>query len=279
MVAPLRRVLVKRPDAHFAAAEPAVWHYTGRPDLEAALAEHEAFVALLARAGVEVCYHDRPQPGRADAIFVRDPALITDAGAIVLRSGKPLRHGEEEAVAQRLEELGIPIFYRLGGVARADGGDLVWLDERTLAAGQGFRTNAEALRQLADALRLLEVRIVPVPLPYHEGPEACLHLMSLISPVGERAAVVFLPLLPVPFVQELERRDYRLIEVPPEEWPTLGANVLPLRPGLCVLLEGNPVTRRRLEEAGFEVWTFRGREICLKAEGGPTCLTLPILRG
>ncbi len=278
MVAPLRRVLVKRPDEHFAVDDPVPWHYGGRPDLQSALEEHGAFVALLRQQGVEVFFHDEPQHGRADAIFVHDPALVTDAGAVILRPGKRLREGEEVAITRRLESLGVPVAYALQGEARADGGDLVWLDEEALAVGLGFRTNAEGLRQLGEALGPLGVKVIPVELPYHQGPDACLHLMSLISPVDYRTAVVYLPFLSVPFWRELRARGYRLVEVPPEEWETLGPNVLALAPGRCVMLEGNPVTRRRLEAAGCEVFTFRGQEICLKAEGGPTCLTLPILR-
>jgi dimethylargininase len=279
MVAPLRRVLVKRPDEVFAGADPARWHYTGRPDLRIAQQEHDALVDLLRRAGVEVLYHDRVQPDRADAIYVFDPALVTDQGAVILHMGKSLRRGEEQAMARRLEELGVSIRYTLRGPARAEGGDLLWVDHDTLAVGLGFRTNAEGLRQLGEALAGLGITIIPVELPYHTGPQACLHLLSLISIVDHDLAVVYPPLLSVPFWQTLQERGFRLVEVPPEEFETMGTNVLALAPGRCLMLEGNPITQRRLAEAGCEVLTYRGNEISLKAEGGPTCLTRPILRG
>jgi dimethylargininase len=278
MIGRLRRVLVKRPGPAFAGADPALWHYAARPDLEAAQQEHDALVALLRQAGVEVLTHDEPQPGRADAVYVYDPALVTDAGTVLLRMGKELRRGEEAPLARRLASLGVPLLYALEGNARAEGGDFLWLDHDTLAAGLGFRTNAEALRQLRPVLDRLGVTLLPVDLPYHAGPEACLHLLSLISLVDERLAVVYPPLLPVPFWQELQARGYHLVEVPPEEFGTMGTNILALAPGLCVMLEGNPVTQARLEAAGCQVWTYRGDEISLKAEGGPTCLTRPILR-
>lgn len=278
MIGHLRKVLVKRPGAAFAGADPAEWHYTARPDLEAARQEHDALVDLLRRADVEVLYHDEPQPGRADALYVYDPALVTDQGAVILRMGKDLRRGEEEPMARRLESLGVPLLYELHGSARAEGGDFLWLDHDTLAAGLGFRTNAEALRQLRGVLQGLGVTLLPVELPYYTGPEACLHLLSLISIVDERLAVVYPPLLSVPFWQELQARGFRLVEVPPEEFETMGTNVLALAPGLCIMLEGNPVTQARLVAAGCQVWTYRGGEISLKAEGGPTCLTRPILR-
>ena len=278
MYAPLRRVVVRRPDEAFGGADPAAWHYTAAPGLDAARQEHDALVAMLRQAGAEVCYHDEPLPRHADAIYVYDPAIVTDAGAVVLSMGKELRRGEEEPLARSLEALGVPILARLDGRARAEGGDLLWLDHDTLAVGLGFRTNAEGLRQIRQAVAPLGVEVVPVELPYHTGPQACLHLLSLISIVDERLAVVYPPLLSVPFYQLLQARGFVLVEVPPAEFDTMGTNVLALAPRHCLVLEGNPITRARLEAAGCQVWTYRGDEISHKAEGGPTCLTRPVLR-
>jgi N-dimethylarginine dimethylaminohydrolase len=279
MIAPLRTIMVKRPEAAFAVDDPQAWHYTGRPNLAIAQQEHDALVALLQKAGAEVIYHDEPQPDHADAIFAFDPALVTDKGAIMLSMGKPQRRGEEAAMARRFTTLGIPVLASLSGDARAEGGDLLWLDHDTLAIGQGFRTNAEGLYQLHAALDPLNVTIIPVELPYYTGPEACLHLLSLISIVDTDLAVVYPSLMPVPFWQELQRRGFRLIEVPDAEFMSMGTNVLALSPGKCLMLAGNPLTKRLLEDAGCEVMTYRGNEISLKAEGGPTCLTRPVLRG
>lgn len=278
MIAPLRTVMVRRPDEAFAVDDPASWHYTDRPDLAIARQEHDALVGLLQQAGAEVIYHDEPQSQRADSIFVFDPALVTDQGAIILSLGKPQRRGEEAVMARRFAGLGIPLLYTLHGEARAEGGDLLWLDHDTLAVGLGFRTNAGGLHQLREALTGIGVTVIPVELPYYSGPEACLHLLSLISIVDYNTAVVYPPLLAVPFWQELQRRGFRLIEVPEAEFATMGPNVLALAPGKCLMLEGNPITQRRLEETGCEVVTYKGHEISLKAEGGPTCLTRPIWR-
>jgi dimethylargininase len=279
MIAPLRTVMVKRPEAAFVVDDPQAWHYTGRPDLTIALQEHAALVALIQQAGAEVIYHDEPQPAHADAIFAFDPALVTDKGAIMLSMGKLQRRGEEEAMARRFTDLDIPVLASLSGDARAEGGDLLWLDHDTLAVGQGFRTNTEGLYQLRAALDPLGVTIIPVELPYYTGPEACLHLLSLISIVDTDLAVVYPSLMAVSFWQELQRRRFRLIEVPAAEFISMGTNVLALSPGKCLMLEGNPLTKRLLEDAGCEVMTYRGNEISLKAEGGPTCLTRPLLRG
>lgn len=279
MIDPLHKVLVKRPEQAFAVIDPEKWHYSSRPDLKIAQQEHDAFVELLRQAGSEVVYHDEHQPDHADAIFVFDPALVTDEGAIILSMGKTLRRGEEPAMARQFAKLDIPIIHTLQGDARAEGGDLLWVDPNTLAIGLGFRTNVLAARQLGEVLSRFGVSTIPVELPYYTGPEACLHLLSLISIVDYRLAVVYPPLMSVPFWRYLhDEQGFRFIEVAPEEFDTMGTNVLALSPGRCLMLEGNPITQARLEEAGCEVMTYQGNELSLKAEGGPTCLTRPILR-
>ncbi len=278
MIGPLRRVMVRRPDEEYAGADPGEWHYSASPDLEKSRREHDSLAALLENAGAEVLYHDEPLPGLADAIYVFDPVLVTDRGTVVLSMGKRLRRGEEEPLARALEALGVPVLGSLHGPARVEGGDLLWIDHDTLAAGIGFRTNREGVRQLGGILADAGITVVPVELPYHSGPNACLHLLSLISIVDDRLAVVYPPLLSVPFWQLLQDLSFRTIAVPDEEFPSMGTNVLALSPGKCVMLDGNPITRRLLEEAGCEVRTYVGNEISLKAEGGPTCLTRPVLR-
>lgn len=277
-VARLRRAVVRRPGDSFAVSDADAWHYSSPPDLERARREHAGLVALLEAEGVVVERHEAPLPGLADAIFVCDPVLVTPRGTVVLRMGKELRRGEEEALAARLEELGVPIFGRLEGAARAEGGDLLWLDDRTLLVGVGFRTNREGHRQLADLLGDAGVEVLAFDLPYDRGPAACLHLRSLISLLDHDLAVVYPALLPVELWKLLERR-VELVEVPEEELATQGPNVLPVAPRRVVVLDGSPRTRRRLEAAGCRVLAYQGEEISHKAEGGPTCLVLPLERG
>jgi dimethylargininase len=279
MVEPLKRVLVRRPDETFGGADPEVWHYVAQPDLVKAQEEHDALVATLRESGCEVLYHEVELPEHADAIFTHDPVIVTDEGSIILRMGKIKRRGEEAAIGTALERLGIPILAALEGGATAEGGDLLWLDHDTLAVGRGYRTNAEGFRQLTAVLRTLGVETIEVQLPHGDGPVSCLHLMSLISLLDHDLAVVYLPLLPVPFVELLASRSITVVEVPDHEYPTMGPNVLALAPRRCLMIEGNPVTRERLEAAGCEVLTYHGEELSLKAEGGATCLTRPILRG
>ncbi|NKB89048.1 MAG: amidinotransferase [Acidobacteria bacterium] len=278
MVAPLQRVAVREPNSDFADADLVAWNYHGRPDLEAARAEHAHLVDLIEASGAEVIRHEGPLPGLADSIYVHDPVLVCDAGTIVLQMGKELRRGEEEPLAATLEAVGVPIHYRLHGAATAEGGDLLWLDSRTLAVGQGFRTNSHALEQLREALAPLGVECVPVPLPVFTGSAACLHLMSLISMLDDDLAVAYPSLLPVPFWQLLQGRGIEVVEVPESEFASQGPNVLALSPRRCVALEDNTETAARLEAAGCEVLNYRGAEISHKGEGGATCLTRPVLR-
>jgi N-dimethylarginine dimethylaminohydrolase len=279
MVGKLRRVIVRAPEQSFADADPEEWHYASRPDFEAAVAEHGAFVDILKKAGVELIWHDEPLPGLADAIFTHDSALVTNHGSIVLRMGKKLREGEEEAMASLLSRIGIPELGRLRGDARAEGGDLLWLDAQTLAVGVGFRTNSEGAAQLEQILAPIDVSVLVYDLPYYQGPNACLHLMSLISMIDDDLAVAFPPLMPVRLIRDLKDRGIRLIEAPEDEFANGQAtNVLALAPRDVLLLEGNTVTEQKLRDAGCRVATYRGNEITLKAEGGATCLTRPVLR-
>lgn len=278
MVAPLRRVMVRRPDRSFAVTDPEFWHFSGRPDLITAQKEHDGLVEILRSEGVDIVYHRASLPGMADSIYVFDPAIVTEEGAVILKMGKRLRRGEEDAMEQELLGGGVPILGRLSGEATAEGGDILWLDRNTLAVGVGFRTNLEGVNQLRQILEPLDISVVTVELPYWKGPDACLHLLSLISLVAENLAVVYLPLLPVRFCQELEAKGMAWVEVPDEEFPSMGPNVLALEPMKCLMLKGNPLTQKRLEQAGCQVFTYEGDEISLKAEGGPTCLTRPLWR-
>jgi len=273
MSAPLRRVLVVRPTTT------GDWTGAGRrtPDTEALLREHEAFVELLTGLGVDVVLADAPE-GMVDACFAYDPVFVTGSGAVRLQMAKPARQDEPAFLATQVEKAGVPVIGQLTGVATADGGDMCWLDERTLAVGRGYRTNAEGIAQLRAILAPRGVDVLAVDLPHWRGPADVFHLMSMISPVDRDLAVVYSPLLPVPFREALLERGTTLVEVPDDEFETMGANVLAIAPRRCVMVAGNPVTRDRLERAGAEVVEYDGSEISLKGGGGPTCLTRPLRR-
>lgn len=278
MVKPLKKVLVRRPNKDFGVADYKKWHYTSQINLEKAQEEHDAFVNILKSQGVEVVYHNEHCTELSDAIFVNDPVIITNKGAIILHMGKQLRQGEEDAIERTLNALGIPTLYKLNGNATAEGGDILWLNDTTLCIGRGFRTNTEGISQIKEAVKDHDIKVITVELPYDQGQESCLHLQSLISLVDHKIALVYKKLLPVSFVQQLQKEGFELIDVPDNEYITMGPNVLAISPKVCLTLEGNNETKRKLEQAGCTVYTYKGDEISHKAEGGATCLTRPLLR-
>lgn len=273
MTADLRLVLVVRPPrtGDFVAAG---WRL---PDTDALLREHDAFVALLDGLGVEVVLASAPD-GMVDACFAYDPVFVTGSGAIQLRMAKPARRGEPEFLAAAVERAGVPVVAALHGAATADGGDMCWLDETTLAVGRGYRTNAAAHEQLAEILAADGVRVERADLPHHLGAAHVMHLMSVVSPVAPDLAVVFAPLAPVPLLELLTDRGYRTVACDLDEWDAQGCNVLAVRPGVAVMTDSAPRTTDALRRAGVEVHSYAATEIN-KGDGGPTCLTRPLLRG
>ena len=278
MTARLRSVIVRRPAPPIATQDWRAFGYLHTVDHAAAEREHAALRALLAAEVDEVIEAGPDDPGALDAIFAYDPSIVTDAGAVLLRPGKLLRLPEVDFAAATYAKLGVPILGRIEAPGTVEGGDTLWLDERTLAVGRGYRTNDAGIGQLATLLAPVGVEVMDVALPHWHGPDECLHLMSLISPVAPDLAVVYLPLLATEFVEELRRRRLRLVEVPDAEFDTLGCNVLALAPGRVLVAEGSPVTRARLEAAGCQVVAYTGAEISLNRAGGPTCLTRPLWR-
>ena len=274
MTGALRRVLVRAPrteDLHG-------WRACGwraEPDSAAIAREHQAFCGLLEEAGAEVLLSESPADGNPDAIYTYDPALVADDGALLLNPGKKCRRAEPEALGEDLGRAGISVAGRLQGSEWAEGGDCCWLDERTLLIGRGYRTNDEgiaALRQL-----LPDVEVVVFDLPHWRGRSEVMHLLSLFSPVADDLVVAYPPLLPVRLAELLSEQGIEIVPVPDEEFETMGTNVLALAPRVGLAVDGNPETRARLERAGVEMLVYEGRELS-KGDGGPTCLTRPILR-
>ena len=274
MVAPLRRVAVRPPAQR--GDYPAA-HWAQPLDLDRLADQHAAFVALLERLGCQVEVLE-PADDMPDACFVYDPAFVVADGVIELRGAKVVRAGEPPLLAVQLEDLGIPIVGRLTAPATADGGDMFWLDESTLAVGRTYRTNAAAHDQLRAILAPSGVTVESFDMPHDLGPEYCLHLMSVVSPVRENLAVVYERLAPVALLQALAARGIERIPVPEEDYLSLGCNVLAVAPGVVVIAAGNDATAKSLRDHGVEVHTYEASEIN-KGEGGPTCLTRPILRG
>jgi len=276
----LRRVVVKHVRDAFVdeAAIDRQWrnlNYYGRPDLPRAIDEYDRFVELMSRFGIAVDF--LPVDGKVgmDSLYPRDTTITTDRGVILCNMGKPQRRTEPEAVAAFLRLHQTKILGQISGAGSIEGGDVTWLDPRTLAVGRGYRTNDEGIRQLKQLLGP-EVNVITVPLPHWKGPGDVFHLMSMISPLDPDLAAVYSPLLPVPFRELLLARGFRLVEVPEEEFEGMGCNILALAPRTCAMRSGLPRTKQRLIEAGLDVHEFAGEEICGRGAGGPTCMTRPL---
>ena len=279
----LARVLVKHAREAFVSDEVIAeqWkslNFSAPPDFARALGEYDAFLELLSNSGADVVSLPRSENVTLDSIYTRDASIVGAHGVILASMGKPQRAAEPEVQERELRRLGAPIAGMLHPPAKIEGGDFVWLSSTVFAVGLGARTNPIGIRQLRVFLGDTFDDVVVVPLPEYPGQHDVMHLMSLISPVDRDLAVVYSRLLPEMFRRKLHDLGYRLVDVPDDEFDSMGTNVLALGPRDCVMLDGNPRTRAALERAGARVQVYEGREISLKGGGGPTCLTRPLVR-
>ncbi len=288
MCGPLERVIMRAPGA-ILNADHERWHYAKPIDPDRLNAQYRQFVSLVEAAGVDVVWVDEnpsgasdgPDDGLADSVFTYDPSFVIGAGAVVLRPGKDLRLGEAPVHDEVYQRLGVPVLGRIEAPGVVEGGDLFWLDTNTLAVGRGFRTNQAGIDQLAEIVGAHGIDLFVVDLPYFRGPEACLHLLSVISPLDQDLALVHAPLLPTALYQRLIGMGYELLMAPPEEFEAslgLNLNVLATGPRQCIAIAGFDQTLELMRNAGCEVQTFEADELCIPCEGGPTCLTRPLLR-
>jgi N-dimethylarginine dimethylaminohydrolase len=213
-----------------------------------------------------------------DSIYCRDAAIATDHGIIICNMGKAARNTEPRAQQKIFEKHKFNILGMIESPGTVEGGDVAWLDEKTLAVGHTYRTNENGIQQLKNLLKPFGIEIITVPLPHYRGPSDVFHLMSILSPVDKNLAVVYSPLMPIVFRNDLVNRGYELIEVPESEFDSMGCNVLAIAPRKCIMVKGNPITKSLLEKAGCEVFEYDGIEISVKGGGGPTCLTRPVWR-
>lgn len=281
MAAPLRRVLMRSAANAMRGADRAAWHYGPGFNPAKAAEQHAVLAELVAASGAEIEWIEDTADGLADSVFTHDPSLMTGRGALILSMGKPLRAGEPSLHEETYKRLGIPILGRVEAPGQVEGGDCVWLDARTLAIGRGLRSNQEGIQQLSNLLTPLGISVYGFDLPLWQGEEACLHLMSVISPLADDLALVYSPLLPAPFYQMLKARGIRLVEGDPQEFAAsngLSLNVLPTSPLKVIAVAGFPKTKAAMEAAGCTVEIFEADALCIACEGGPTCLTRPILR-
>lgn len=283
MVDPIRRVLIKHPkdayqNQHKVNSNSEQLNYIGIPDYDTSCNQYDTFVELIQSAGAEIHFLPADKSTSLDSVYTHDPCVVSSGGVILCTMGKDERHAEPEAIKTYFQSINVPILGKIQEPGTLEGGDVVWIDERTVAVGEGYRSNAEGIHQFKALLGDLVDEVISVPLPHWTGPGDCLHLMSNVSPIDHGLYLVYSRLLSVPFRQYLIKRGIKLLEVPDEEYESMGCNVLSVAPKKCIMIEGNPMTQQRLEAEGVEVHTYDGSEISLKGAGGPTCLTRPFLR-
>ena len=283
MVGKIDTIIIKHPEEAFISQENLdqkwkLFNYVSCPDYEKSLKEYSRFEEIIQEHVENVHYLPKDDNTGLDSTYAHDTCKITSKGAIMFTVGKELRRGETGATKKFLEGIGVPILGEISGEGTMEGGDVVWLDEKTVAVGRGYRTNYEGIRQFRELTKDVVDEFIVVELPHGDGPDECLHLMSVISMVDHDLAVVYSKLMPVSFRDLLIERGIELIEVDDAEYANLGSNVLALAPRVCVMPAGNPKTREKLEKAGAKVFEYEGHDISFKGTGGPTCLTLPVTR-
>ena len=281
MTATLKKVAVKAPGLSLLNADPKKWHYTKGFNPSLIEVVHNIFVKMLEDSGAEVYYMRGDDYNIADSVFTYDASLMTPSGAILMSPGKLLRRGEQNFHKNFYHKHTIPIIGSIDGNATAEAGDTLWIDNKTLIIGHGFRTNLDGIEQLRKILNRQDINVYSFDLPFYSGESSCLHLMSLISLVDTRTALVCLPLVPVGLIKLLQKYDFTIIEAPFDEFKksgTLSVNVLATKPGECIMIDSAPKTLDLLRSAGVHVKVFHGDPLCIACEGGPTCLTRPLLR-
>jgi N-dimethylarginine dimethylaminohydrolase len=281
MNAPLRNVIMRKPDQVMKHADPKEWHYGPTFDAEKAARQYEVFTRLIEDSGAKIHWLPDVSDGLSDSIFTRDPSIVTSAGAVTLNMGKALRKAEPALHEGAFQTLGVPTIGSIKEPGTVEGGDTIWLDAKTLVVGRGVRTNQDGIDQLAAILKPHGISVLSYDLPLWDGEAACLHLMSMISPLADDLYLVHAPLLPVALYQLMKAHGIHLIIAPADEFAAsngLSLNVLPTSPRKVIMVDGFPKTKAAMEAAGCVVATFEADALCIACEGGPTCLTGPVWR-
>lgn len=279
----LKSVFIKRPEDAFQSDVliSLQWkdlNFLSKPDYQKAKAEYQKFENIFLENKIDVFHFEKDETVSMDSIYCRDAAIATDHGIIICNMGKAERKTEPNAQQKVFEKHGFTILGTIESPGSVEGGDVAWLNEKTLAVGHTYRTNENGIQQLKNSLDPFGIEIIKVPLPHYRGSSDVFHLMSILSPVDKNLAVVYSPLMPIVFRNDLLNRGYELIEVPESEFDSMGCNVLAIAPRKCIMVKGNPITKSLLEKAGCEVFEYDGNEISVKGGGGPTCLTRPVWR-
>ena len=283
MVNPIKKIILKHPKDAFKDQDTinkqfSRLNYFEAPNFNKAISDYDKFVGLLISFDIELHFLPKDNSTSIDSIYTHDPCVVSNNGVILCNMGKKARLAEPNTMEDYFKSIQIPILGRIKAPGTLEGGDVVWIDEKTIAVGEGYRTNKEGIKQLKHLLSDQVENVISVPIPHWSGPEDCLHLMSNISPIDHNLYLVYSRLLPVPFRKYLLDRNIELIDVPDEEYESMGCNVLAVAPRKVIMINGNLITKQLLEKKDIEVYTYDGAEISIKGAGGPTCLTRPFVR-
>ena len=283
MVNPIKKIILKHPKDAFKDQDTinkqfSRLNYFEAPNFNKAISDYDKFVGLLISFDIELHFLPKDNSTSIDSIYTHDPCVVSNNGVILCNMGKKARLAEPNTMEDYFKSIQMPILGRIKAPGTLEGGDVVWIDEKTIAVGEGYRTNKEGIKQLKHLLSDQVENIIIVPIPHWSGPEDCLHLMSNISPIDHNIFLVYSRLLPVPFRKYLLDRNIELIDVPDEEYESMGCNVLAVAPRKVIMINGNLITKQLLEKKDIEVYTYDGAEISIKGAGGPTCLTRPFVR-
>ena len=283
MVNPIKKIILKHPKDAFKDQDTinkqfSRLNYFEAPNFNKAISDYDKFVGLLISFDIELHFLPKDNSTSIDSIYTHDPCVVSNNGVILCNMGKKARLAEPNTLEDYFKSIQLPILGRIKAPGTLEGGDVVWIDEKTIAVGEGYRTNKEGIKQLKHLLSDQVENVISVPIPHWSGPEDCLHLMSNISPIDHNLYLVYSRLLPVPFRKYLLDRNIELIDVPDEEYESMGCNVLAVAPRKVIMINGNLITKQLLEKKDIEVYTYDGAEISIKGAGGPTCLTRPFVR-
>ena len=283
MVDPIKKVLLKHPSNAFINQRKIdkqylELNYLAAPNFNSAISDYEKFVDLLKLFDIEIHYLPKDKSTSLDSIYTHDPCVISNKGVVICNMGKKARRLEADSVETFFHSIEVPILGKIQSPGTLEGGDVVWINEKTIAIGEGYRTNKEGIKQLKLLLSDQVDTVISVSIPHWNGPDDCLHLMSNLSPIDHNLYLVYSRLLPVSFRKYLLDQNIELIDVPDEEYESMGCNVLAVAPRKVIMISGNSKTKQLLEKNNVEVYTYDGTEISIKGAGGPTCLTRPFLR-
>ena len=283
MVDPLRRLIMKSPlcawkDKYNVKKNWKDLYYSAEPNFDKAVLQYNNLISIIKSFGIDILMLPNNDNTSLDSIYTHDAGIATSSGIIICNMGKKSRKNEPKALKGFLSDNNISVIGEIKYPGIIEGGDIIWINNRTIAVGEGYRTNKEGIRQLKEILGDEIDDLIRVPLPHWLGPESCLHLMSNVSPIDHNLYLIYPKLLPVKFIKYLKSLNIKLINVPDKEYESMACNVLSLAPKKCIMMSGNPITKKLLESNNVEVFTYDGSEISVKGAGGPTCLTRPILR-